>query len=162
MRYRPVSFSAWAIGVRGVRHSSVEEEVFESIFSVRNWTRSALWRLLSPSCNRRTFLVGLGVQRYEVLPLFSAAHLAAQACGLLCVSMFSVWNGGSRAPRASLLGTPVPLSRAILWLLWLLQGGDQLNVNHEVVNQVDVNQPNPTQRSLFLLINQLNIIIILS
>jgi len=35
-------------------------------------------------------------------------------------------------------------------------------VNQEVVNQVDVNQLNPTQRSLFLLINQLNIITILS
>ncbi|KAJ6436071.1 hypothetical protein O9K51_11383 [Purpureocillium lavendulum] len=42
------------------------------------------------------------------------------------------------------------------------QGGDQLNVNPEVVNQIDVNQLNPTQRSLFLLINQLNIIMILS
>jgi hypothetical protein len=42
------------------------------------------------------------------------------------------------------------------------QGGDQRNVNQEVVNQVDVNQLNPTQRSLFLLINQLNIITILS
>jgi hypothetical protein len=42
------------------------------------------------------------------------------------------------------------------------QGGDQHNVNQEVVNQVDVNQLNPTQRSLFLLINQLNIIAILS
>jgi hypothetical protein len=44
----------------------------------------------------------------------------------------------------------------------LIQGGDQRNVNQEVVNQVDVNQLNPTQRSLFLLINQLNIITILS
>lgn len=43
-----------------------------------------------------------------------------------------------------------------------IQGGDQRNVNQEVVNQVDVNQLNPTQRSLFLLINQLNIITILS
>ncbi|PHH86044.1 hypothetical protein CDD83_10836 [Cordyceps sp. RAO-2017] len=43
-----------------------------------------------------------------------------------------------------------------------IQGGDQRNVNHEVVNQVDVNQLNPTQRSRFLLINQLNIITILS
>ena len=55
-------------------------------------------------------------------------------------------------------------SERLLHLLYqaLGQGGDQLNVNHEVVNQIDVNQPNPTQRSLFLLINQLNIIMILS
>lgn len=30
------------------------------IFSVRIWTKSALWCLLSPSCIRRAFLVGLG------------------------------------------------------------------------------------------------------
>ncbi|KAJ3454092.1 hypothetical protein MRS44_017986 [Fusarium solani] len=46
--------------------------------------------------------------------------------------------------------------------LFVSQGGDQRNVNQEVVNQVDVNQLNPTQRSLFLLINQLNIITILN
>ena len=41
------------------------------------------------------------------------------------------------------------------------QGGDQLNVNHEVVNLVDVNQPNPTQRSMYSLINALTMIMIL-
>ena len=30
VRYRLASFSAWAVGVHGVRHSSVEEEVVES------------------------------------------------------------------------------------------------------------------------------------
>jgi hypothetical protein len=42
------------------------------------------------------------------------------------------------------------------------QGGDQRNVNQEVVNQVDVNQLNSTQRKQFLLINQFNFITELS
>lgn len=42
------------------------------------------------------------------------------------------------------------------------QGGDQRNVNQEVVNLVDVNQLNSTQRTQFLLINQLNFITELS
>ena len=40
----------------------LKETPLSPIFSVRNWARSALWRLPSPSCSRRTFfLVGLSV-----------------------------------------------------------------------------------------------------
>ncbi|KAM4067711.1 hypothetical protein HRG_012350 [Hirsutella rhossiliensis] len=68
---------------------------------------------------------------------------------------------GSRASQG-LVQRNNASSKLELNAIGLQDGGDQRNVNHEVVNQVDVNQLNPTQRSQFLLINQLNIITILS
>ncbi|KAL6406300.1 hypothetical protein AUP68_10472 [Ilyonectria robusta] len=89
-----------------------------------------------------------------------------------------------RVVQYALRGTPLLVLGSIFcfaggigmaWVYWqvkhnyswlvdrvFLQGGDQRNINQEAVNQVEVNQLNPTQRSLFLLINQLNIITILS
>lgn len=57
----------------------LEWKSLSPIFSVRIWIRIEVCRLFLPSCSCRTFLVGLGVYRNEVLPRSNIAHLAAQA-----------------------------------------------------------------------------------
>jgi hypothetical protein len=58
---------AFASGSGYSWYSPVAEVSLSPIFSVRNYTSSALSRLLRPSCNWGTFLDGRGVCLYVAL-----------------------------------------------------------------------------------------------
>src|SRR5688572_20136847 len=107
--------------VRGIRDSSVEEEVLSPNLSVRVCTRMALCLLLNPSRSCMDLFVGRGVYWTVVLPLVSGFHSVSLPCLPPCAPILRVWSGekscsaigptllSSRHPVASFAALPASL-----------------------------------------------------